>query len=371
MDDEMCASHPGAGCSTAAVPVYLTKVRALPGKFYLKLALLAALAVTLAGFALPAIKPNASKLTPHSLAVSASPIRHFSKSGNDVLFGRLRFRGGLVLRSSDRSFGGFSGLEISSDGKGLLAVSDAGAWFRARLNYKGRRPAGLDKATIGPILALGNKRLRRGRDRDAEAIRLFKGDLNNGIALVGFELNQRIGFFKIKGGRLMSPQRYLRPPTRLRANKGIEATGVIRAGAHKGGVVAFAERTLDRNGHHQGWLWHGGKRHPLALTNVGGFDITDIAGGPKGGLYVLERRFRWSEGVKMRIRRIAQKDIKRGAVLGGETMIVADLGYQIDNMEGLAVHQDKAKRTILTLISDDNFNSFLQRTMLLQFEVAR
>jgi hypothetical protein len=37
-------------------------------------------------------------------------------------------------------------------------------------------------------------------------------------------------------------------------------------------------------------------------------------------------------------------------------------------MEGLAVHQDGAK-TILTLISDDNF-SFLQRTVLLEFEFA-
>ena len=354
-----------------AVLVHLTKVCALPHKFCLKLALLGVLVVPLAGFALPAVKPNASKLTLHSLAVNASPIRNFSKSGSNDLFGRLRFRGGLVLSSSDRAFGGLSGIEISPDGRHLLAVSDAGAWFRARLNYKGKRPTGLDKATIGPILALGNKRLRRGRDRDAEAIRLFKGDLNNGIALVGFERNQRIGFFKIKGGRLMSPQRYLRPPTRLRANKGIEAAGVIRTGAHKGGVIAFAERTLDRNGHHQGWLWQGGKRHPFALTNVGDFDITDIAGGPKGGVYVLERRFRWTEGVKMRIRRLAVKNIKRGAVLRGETMIAANLGYHIDNMEGLAIHQDKAKRTILTLISDDNFNSFLQRTMLLQFEVVR
>ena len=39
---------------------------------------------------------------------------------------------------------------------------------------------------------------------------------------------------------------------------------------------------------------------------------------------------------------------------------------QIDNMEGLAVSQDEAGRTILTLVSDDNF-SILQRTLILQF----
>ena len=38
-------------------------------------------------------------------------------------------------------------------------------------------------------------------------------------------------------------------------------------------------------------------------------------------------------------------------------------------MEGLAVHQDAAGKTVITLISDNNFNSFLQRTLLLQFEL--
>ena len=39
----------------------------------------------------------------------------------------------------------------------------------------------------------------------------------------------------------------------------------------------------------------------------------------------------------------------------------ADMGYQIDNMEGLSVHRTAAGDIMLTLISDDNF-SFLQRT---------
>ena len=88
-----------------------------------------------------------------------------------------------------------------------------------------QRPSGVEAATIGPILALGNKRLRRGRDRDAEAVRLLRGNLDSGVVLLGFEDNQRIGFFKLNGGRVTSPQRYLRPPVRLRDNKGIEATG--------------------------------------------------------------------------------------------------------------------------------------------------
>lgn len=343
----------------------------MPIKLYCKVAALVILASLLGGFGFASVKPNAARLSAHALTIKASPIRRFAKSNSARdRIGRLRFRGGLVLRSSDPAFGGFSGLEISADGRNLLAVSDAGAWLKAKLSYSGSRPSGVEAATIGPILALGNKRLRRGRDRDAEAVRLLRGNLDSGVVLLGFEINQRIGFFKLNGGRVTSPQRYLRPPVRLRDNKGIEATGVLRAGARKGAIVAFAERTLNRNGHHRGWLWHGGKVHALALTNIGGFDITDVAGSIDGGLYVLERRFRWSEGVKMRIRRIAPQKIKPGVVLAGDILITADLGSEIDNMEGLAVHRDKAKRTILTLISDNNFNNFLQRTILLQFEVV-
>jgi hypothetical protein len=38
-------------------------------------------------------------------------------------------------------------------------------------------------------------------------------------------------------------------------------------------------------------------------------------------------------------------------------------------MEGLAVHHRRRRRTVLSLISDDNFNHFLQRTVFLQFSL--
>ena len=49
-------------------------------------------------------------------------------------------------------------------------------------------------------------------------------------------------------------------------------------------------------------------------------------------------------------------------------LIEADLGQQIDNMEGIGVHRAGAE-TVLTLISDNNF-SMLQRTLLLQFSLV-
>ncbi len=81
---------------------------------------------------------------------------------------------------------------------------------------------------------------------------------------------------------------------------------------------------------------------------------------------MLERRFRYSEGVKMRIRRIAAKDLKPGALLSGEVLLEANDSLNIDNMEGIAVHRAASGETILTLMSDDNFSA-LQRTLLMQF----
>jgi hypothetical protein len=49
-------------------------------------------------------------------------------------------------------------------------------------------------------------------------------------------------------------------------------------------------------------------------------------------------------------------------------LIEADLGHEIDNMEGLAVHQEGG-RTFVTVISDDNFSPG-QRTLLLEFELV-
>jgi hypothetical protein len=73
--------------------------------------------------------------------------------------------------------------------------------------------------------------------------------------------------------------------------------------------------------------------------------------------------------LSIRLRRVPRATIKPGAVVQGVLLFEADLGYQIDNMEALGAHVDRDGRTVLTMISDDNF-SVLQRTLLLQFALA-
>jgi hypothetical protein len=55
-------------------------------------------------------------------------------------------------------------------------------------------------------------------------------------------------------------------------------------------------------------------------------------------------------------------------MLDGPVLIEADLGHEVDNMEGLAIHQENGQ-SILTIISDDNF-SVWQRTIILEFALV-
>lgn len=325
-----------------------------------------------ASAALAGLKPNGSRLAIEAIGITAVPVRHFHKDGQSrARVGKLLWRGGLVLNSAVRNFGGYSGIEVGAEGDNFIAVSDAGTWLSGRLRYDNSRLIGIQNARIGPLLALGRRRLVLRRDRDAEAIRLLEGTIERGLALVAFERNQRIGTFRIMGGKLLEPQSYLRPPLRLPSNKGLEAVTVLKGGRYRGAVVAFAERYLDSNGHHRGWMWQRGRRQaqPIALKVLDGFDVTDVASLPDGSLVMLERRYRWLEGIKFRLRLVRAQGIGPGKVLSGITLVRADMRYEIDNMEGLAIHTDQQGRVILTLISDNNFNSLLQRTVLLQFEL--
>ncbi len=101
------------------------------------------------------------------------------------------------------------------------------------------------------------------------------------------------------------------------------------------------------------------------MKRLEGFDITDSAELPDGDLLILERRFRYSEGIKMRIRRIGAAEFKPGAVVTGEVLLQATDALNIDNMEAIGVHR-RGGETVITVMSDDNFSP-LQRTLIMQF----
>ncbi|MEQ1611552.1 MAG: esterase-like activity of phytase family protein, partial [Hyphomicrobiaceae bacterium] len=329
-------------------------------------------------------KPDFSREAVESIRIDAKRIASFAKSDPARrTFGKLEFRGGLVLSSPSSKFGGWSALEIDPDGRRLLAVSDAGVWLTGTLTYDGDAPSGVRDAHVGPLTGTGGAALTKNRDRDAEGMVLLDGSLSKGTVLIAFEQNHRIGRFPINDKGIGAPTGYLTLPPEARrqpSNKSLESVCMLRGGPNRGAVITLSERFPDRTGtRHTGWMLPAGAPatanawSALSLRNIDGYDLTDCRGLPDGSLLVLERRFRWSswyEGVKTRLRRFSAAEIRPGAMMEGEVLLEADMDFEIDNLEGLGVHRSATGETILTMISDNNFNSFLQRTVLLQFALT-
>jgi hypothetical protein len=307
--------------------------------------------------------------------VNVRALPHFQPSRPGVRrFGDLEYRGGLVLSSPSEHFGGWSGLVMDGDGKRLLSVSDIGSWMTAEVEHdEAGAPTRLAHARVGPLLAQRGRPLRDKREQDAEAVTLLDGSLERGTLLIGFERLHRIGRFPVRGGAVQAPSDYIERPAearRMPTNQGFEAVAVLPAGPLKGSIVAFAERYTRGSGYHTGWIWTGGQAQRFQLQDTDGFDITDAAGLPDGSLLVLERHFRWFSGVQMRIRRLRPGEMRPGARLTGHTVLQADSGHEVDNMEGMAVHRGARGETVVSLISDNNFRTFLQRTVFLQFTLV-
>ncbi len=111
-----------------------------------------------------------------------------------------------------------------------------------------------------------------------------------------------------------------------------------------GAIVVIAEHSLDRAGNHRGFIVSGPHAGTFSLVRIGAYDVTDATFLPGGDLLVLERRFDFTDGPGMRIRRVAGATIRPGATVDGRVLIEADLSNQIDNMEGLAVRVDCRRR---------------------------
>jgi hypothetical protein len=133
-----------------------------------------------------------------------------------------------------------------------------------------------------------------------------------------------------------------------------------------GTLIAISERGLDSDGNIIGFLIGGPQPGDFAVRRSNNFDISDAVVLRGGDLLILERKFSWLSGVGIRIRRIPLKSIVRGATVDGPAIFEADLGHEVDNMEGIDAHVTPEGDTVLTMVSDDNF-SMIQRTLLLQF----
>jgi len=311
---------------------------------------------------------------PEKIDVRALPITSFdNRDPTRVRFGALEFRGGLELTSNFSAFGGISGL-LMPDHDHLIAITDHGSWLKARLVYDDGRLAGLAEAEMAPLLGANGTPLAAKKANDAESITRIGSDV-----YVGIERVERIVRFAYDMAGFAARGTDIRVPPDFKSfarNAGLECLVAPPPGQpHAGKLVAITERSLDAAGNHRAFVLdpasQGVNLNVLRFTvqRSDAFDVTDCTVLPPGDLLILERRFSPARGVAMRLRRVPLASIGDGVLVDGSKLIEVDLGYQIDNMEGIAVTENAAGETIVTVVSDDNFSP-IQRNLILQFALV-
>jgi len=306
---------------------------------------------------------------PARIEIDAAPVESFdTRDASRVRFGQLEFRGGLVLTSSEPAFGGISSLSMEPDGAHFLAVTDQGSWLRGRIVYRDGRPAGIADAEMAPILGADGNPLAARHWFDSESLTLGA----DGMVYVGIERVEKIVRFDLRRDGLAARGQPIAVPDDFKTfthNKSLECLAAPPKGApHAGSLIAVTEHSLDADGNHRSFVLRGKQFTRFSVQRSDDFDVSDCA--IMGtNLLLLEWRIGPLISAAIRIRKMPLAAIKDGALVDGTVLLQADLGYQIDNMEGLGVHRNAQGETILTLISDDNFSP-IQRNLLLQFALV-
>ena len=195
--------------------------------------------------------------------------------------------------------------------------------------------------------------------------------MGDGHAYVGIERVQEVLRFRwttdaVRGRGEPVP---LPPAVKaLPANKGLEALAFApRASPLRGALVAVAERARwGDDAPTRGFVLTGPEPGAFDIARSDAYDVTDLAFLDGGDALLLERRYAVLLGPAVRIRRLRADVIRPGMLVDGPVIFEAASGHEIDNMEGLALHDGADGATLVTLISDDNFSP-VQRTLLLEF----
>ena len=317
-----------------------------------------------AAFALAIPLAPAGNAPADPIEVRALPVALNPEKPRMTTVGKLAFMSGLELVSDEGRFGGLSGLEVSSDGRRLRAVSDRGHWITAALVHdSAERLVGASRWRAMAMLTPAGKPVRR-HQRDAEGL----ARLARNAFLVSFEGRHRI--WRYPAAFDVPPTRMASPPSLKEApvNGGLEAITVLADGS----VLGVTERYANGDGSLKGWFMENGAAHEIAYVPGDGFSPTDLAAMPNGDVLLLERSFNLL-GMRARIVRLAKGRLQEarrrvGATLHGDLLAALERPLSVDNFEGLTLRRDRAGRTLLYLVSDDNFVP-LQRTLLLQFRL--
>ena len=312
--------------------------------------------------------PPAAPVDAQPLAVEISaqkePLRLDDPSARRV--GRLIWRGGLSLSADATSFGGWSDLYVSPDGRHLTSISDVGGWLTATIDYDtDGNLVGLSDGRIGALHRLDGKPLTAKAWADSEGMAHMPDD----SWLVSFERHHRIWHYPTLDGIPIAidlPEDFGRQPF----NGGVETLAALADGR----LIAISEEYSLRRGFNVGWIGAPVGEGQYAwgrfeYATAPHFHPTSITRLPDGSFAVLERAFDIVRGVRARVMHFEASQLEPGSAVQAEELAFLASPYTVDNLEGISAVKGRHGETLLFLMSDNNFSS-LQRNLLLMFELA-
>lgn len=258
--------------------------------------------------------------------------------------------------SSSKLFGGWSGLRLASDGQGLTALSDHGAFVTAAItrDTKGRI-TGVATSAVQPLKGRTGKPLGPGQT-DSEGLALAR----DGTAYVSFEGGARVlGYKRLDGPAENLP---VHPDfAKMQRNSSLEALAMDANGT----LYTLPERSGAENRPFPVYRYRNGKwDQPFSIPRSGGYLAVDADFDSAGRFYLLERQFRGLAGFSTRLRRF---DMTAKGFVNGTVLLQTPVGLY-DNLEGLSIWRNAQGTLTASMVSDNNFYFFL-RTQIVEYHL--
>ena len=298
---------------------------------------------------------------PQAVDVSAERYGDAPEAVRAALGDRLTLEAVFDLTSDHPLFGGFSGLWVAPSGDHLIAISDQGQRWEARLSHDGDgRLEGVEGWTIADI-PLRPEDGDGGDWHDAESL---SGDGLDGL-IIAYEGEHRLRRWPLDDLNSVPEDVTLPDGLGGPSNSGIEALATLSGGR----LFAVGERVGAWGGEGlMGWVIEGEGSEDLVYIQGPGFAPTG-ADRLDDQIYMVERSFSLLGGFRSRIVTFPADVVQPGARIEGAELAAFRWGDLGENFEGIAARRAPDGRVLLYLLADDNF-SFLQDTLLVQLSLS-
>ena len=269
--------------------------------------------------------------------------------------GRAVYVGSYTWTLNTPGFGGYSGLEITADGREFITVSDGGYLVTGVLERDRNTTEITSVQDFSQVELLDTKgKQLLGVWDDGEGLAVAK----SGAIFISFEGEHRVWRYDEAGGNAARIGQH--PDFKeMQNNSSLEVLAIDA----NGDLFTLPERSGVVTRPFPVYRFKDGKwDQPFSIPRISPYLPVGGDFGPDGKFYLLERHLNGIFGFQTRVRRFDISD-----PTSGEILLESSTGRH-DNLEGIAVWRDSTGDIRLTMISDDNYRAF-QRTEFVEYRI--